>query len=889
MAKFKRSIQPAGFRPEQVSERNVSQLQAYSDRLTNALRQERDAVVSNRNEIANSMQTNAKIEAEQASVNKNVQQQNLDTKLKEQQDLSARALEEYDNKTKVSKELFTTVSDLSLTAAKKLRKIELERLKEQDKATAAEIMIMGDNHPAVKALRAIKTEVNVEELTSKVQLAQARAQGADDIDVDQAISQLNELGYQSKSALLKYIGGKWGGHLTTAMSDKTKKYTNPETGEQFSGLDAMGNRQLAQIVAAEEYANFEAINGISGQLAALKQETGYLDSIFNVTQNAVNTAGRKQHENFIQDELSNISFKLAQAGDNPEETRTIIETNFPTVQSLVGNKAAQEWMQQIAQQSDSDGRPVYNTAGIFSARLGPKGETWGEYWEPRKEEAEKALGSAFTTAYRQQENIKDINIERSYTESFHSGLLQQLAAGSAQDDLSILATAKTELLKKYDGALPRKFVELERRILAEGKEESQRRYDIITEKIRVGTSTRGEVLSIADPELRSKALEAHTQATKVRKYGENYEATFKKIDTAAKQVMGDSLEGSASFEAFRLGLVMKKHFAEDYETALNETNDPAAALRIASDRLEKEKNAAILNEDKNARYHSTSGPNNEKVFTHIENFKVNTAAQKEQSMDTLIATIGALGVGALDSPGLLATDAQLRKLSEANRAGEVLVFTPQTNKAVELLKTDGERVTHLEAINAAIKARNKVNADQIPQLILDPALQAFNNSRPETQKLFIDNPTPTTVMRGAAEIAQTPLRDPSNIRANIVQYVTGQPSMRSVVRGADGRAVIYDPVGHGGRDYHNHYQFSSVPERERVETILRNTIDPWTGQPYNITSTTKGLDGKTPRKGTHGLGLSMDVAPPETLPPDQEEAWSAHLNKVLGYDPLRAN
>lgn len=788
MAKFKRSIQPAGFRPEQVSERNVSQLQAYSDRLTNALRQERDAVVSNRNEIANSMQTNAKIEAEQASINKNVQQQNLDTKLKEQQDLSARALEEYDNKTKVSKQLFTTVSDLSLTAAKKLRKIELERLKEQDAATAAEIMIMGDNHPAVKAIRALKTEVNVEELTSKVQLAQARAQGADDIDVDQAISQLNELGYQSKSALLKYIGGKWGGHLTTAMSDKTKKYTNPETGEQFSGLDAMGNRQLAQIVAAEEYANFEAINGISGQLAALKQETGYLDSIFNVTQNAVNTAGRKQHENFIQDELSNIGFKLAQAGDNPEETRTIIETNFPTVQSLVGNKGAQEWMQQIAQQSDSDGRPVYNTAGIFSARLGPKGETWGEYWEPRKEEAEKALGSAFTTAYRQQENIKDINIERSYTESFHSGLLQQLAAGSAQDDLSILATAKTELVKKYDGVLPRKFVELERRILAEGKEESQRRYDIITEKIRVGTSTRGEVLSIADPELRAKALEAHTQATKVRKYGENYEATFKKIDTAAKQVMGDSLEGSASFEAFRLGLVMKKHFAADYEAALNETNDPAAALRIASDRLEQEKKAAILNEDKNARYHSTSGPNNEKVFTHIENFKVNTAAQKEQSMNTLIATVGALQASALDSPGLLATDDQLRKLSEANRAGSVLVFTPEIDKTAEMLG-----ITKLEAANAAILARNKVNEDQIPPLMLDPALQALNNARPETQKLFFDNPTPTTVMRGAAEIAGVSvLTDPQYMRSayKINTDVTGEGYTIQGLNDEQGRPVV---------------------------------------------------------------------------------------------------
>ena len=101
--------------------------------------------------------------------------------------------------------------------------------------------------------------------------------------------------------------------------------------------------------------------------------------------------------------------------------------------------------------------------------------------------------------------------------------------------------------------------------------------------------------------------------------------------------------------------------------------------------------------------------------------------------------------------------------------------------------------------------------------------------------------------------------------------------------------MIYDPVGHGGQDYHNHYQFSSVAERERVEAILRTTVDPWTGQPYKITSTTKGLDGKTPREGTHGLGLSMDVAPPVDLPPDQEEAWSAHLNKVLGYDPLRAN
>jgi hypothetical protein len=312
-------------------------------------------------------------------------------------------------------------------------------------------------------------------------------------------------------------------------------------------------------------------------------------------------------------------------------------------------------------------------------------------------------------------------------------------------------------------------------------------------------------------------------------------------------------------------------------------NDPARALQYASDRMERDVQAAKVNTDKTARYYSETGPGNSKVFKNIRGFEAKTNAEKDQAMNTLISTVGAVGIGALDSPGLLGSELEMRKLSEANRTGEVLKFTPEVLQAAKLLG-----ITELEAANAAIATFNK-NGAGIPPLMLDPNLQLINDARPETRALFFDNPSVSSVMRGSAEILQEPLRNPSNIRANIVQYVTGQPSMRSVVRGADGRAVIYDPVGHGGRDYHNHYQFSSVPERERVETILRNTIDPWTGQPYNITSTTKGLDGKTPREGTHGLGLSMDIAPPLNLPPDQEEAWSAHLNKVLGYDPLRAN
>ena len=102
-------------------------------------------------------------------------------------------------------------------------------------------------------------------------------------------------------------------------------------------------------------------------------------------------------------------------------------------------------------------------------------------------------------------------------------------------------------------------------------------------------------------------------------------------------------------------------------------------------------------------------------------------------------------------------------------------------------------ITKLEAANAAILARNKVNADQIPPLMLDPALQALNNARPETQKLFFDNPTPTTVMRGAAEIAgASVLTDPQYMRSayKTNTAVTGEGYTIQGLNDEQGRPVV---------------------------------------------------------------------------------------------------
>ena len=771
MAKFKRSIQPTGFSPEQVSEKNVSRLQEYSVRIIGALRDERDAVISNRNEIANAMKENAQIEAQQSGLNKQIQDQNIQTQLKAQQDLTARALQEYETRTKTTQQFYNTVADFSLTASKKLKEIEVERFKQKDAATAAEIMMMGDNHPAVKALKALKYESHIEEVDSKIKIAQAREMGADPIDADNALKQLNELGYQSKASLLKHIGKGWRGFLNQKLID------NPE---------ASRNRALAQKLASEAYAEYEAINGISGQITALKQETGYLDDVFKVTQSLVDNAGRLEHEDNKQDTLQTFRFQLRNAKDSTD-AQGIVERNFQTLQSLFGFEGAHNILQETLSEVNSDGTFPYDLEGVAAARIGPNGEAWGVRWEDRLEKAKSTRVQGFNSAVRAEESNKEMNATKAFRD-LEPALLQQLEAAGPQDDLSIFATAKAESMRKH-GAVAQALINLERQVIQENKSESERKANLVRQKIRSGLATQGDVYSIADPNLRAEVQTEYITATKIRKYGDDYEATFKSIKSGAKQIMGDSLEGAASVEAEELNLVMQKNFADDYEAALRDNNgDTVKALIVARERLKKDISDAKANVP-GTRYHSESGPNNRKIFTEIDSLRAQSAAQKDRALETLRDTIGAVGVSALDSPGIVGSEMQLRKISEASRTGQTIVFTPEILLASELL-----RISPIEVVNTAIATNNNYSQNKILPLTLDPSLQAVNDARPETRALFFgDNATPMSVRRGAAQIDRAQLLNQNTLRPSFrtTTPVTGEGITVEGLNDSYGRPVVF--------------------------------------------------------------------------------------------------
>ena len=796
MAQFKRSIQPTGFRPEEVSERNVSQLQAYSDRIIGALRDERDAVISNRSEIANAMKENAQIESQQSALNKQIQDQNIQTQLKAEQDLSARALKEYETRTKASQQLYSTVADFSLTASKKLKEIEIERFKQKDAATAAEIMTMGDNHPAVKALKALKYESHIEEVDSKIKIAQAREMGADPIDADNALKQLNELGYQAKAALLKHIGRGWRGFLNQKLIDNPK---------------ATDTRDGAQRLAAQAYAEFEAIHGISGQIAALKQESGYLDDIFKVTQSFVDNASRREHENNKTNTLDTFRFQLRNAKDSVD-AQGIVERNFQTLQSLFGFEGAHNILQETLSEVNSDGTFPYNLEGVAAARIGPNGEAWGVRWADRLEKAKATRVQGFNSAVRAEESNKEMVATKAFR-ALEPALLDQLANADAQDDRSILATTLKQFKDKY-GVHPQALIRLQGQIEQENKAESERKYDIVLQKIRSGLATQGDIYSIAAPDLRAKAQTEYITATKIRKYGDDYEATFKSIKSGAKQIMGDSLEGAASVEAEELNLIMQKNFADDYEKALRENNgDTARALIIATETLKKDVREAKANVP-GARYESESGPNNSKIFKGVVSARAQTAAQKDRALETLRDTIGSVGVSALDSPGIVGSEMDLRKISEANRTGQTLVFTPQMLLASQLLG-----ISPIEVVNTAIATNNNYSQNKILPLTLDPSLQAVNDARPETQALFFNNATPMSVRRGAAELHGSALRDPGNMRGGSGNVEAFRAAIIGKESGGNYNAVNPDSGALG------------------IGQVMPENVGPWTQRYLGVTLT----------------------------------------------------
>lgn len=755
MAQFRRSIQSAGFRPEQVSNQNISQLQAHTDRITNNLREQRDAVISDRNRTADALRENAQIEERQFATNTDIQNRNIETRIREQTLLAEQSRRDFETRNQASKEIFGNLAGLSLNAALKFQELEVERYKEQWNRDLTEIMLLGENSPKYKQMEAVFKEAEIEEVKSRSEIAQAQEKGLNPIEAVQLSKNINNLSPGIKLGYLYLQSQKYQSFLNDKFMDGTTVYKD-ERGE-FTGVEAARDEKRAGIVAAAALRNFLDVNKLTGINPAFLQKSGLLTTILSANQNAMNVAGKAYQEDY-KVELDG-ALQTAMKGKSGLDVASAIENMWPELVRVYGFGGALDKLQGAAITVDSKGNPAFDTAGILAAKVGPNGKALGEYWPKRQLEIQSQLAQAKNAIYSQEQSTKQRVAEQEW-EAIRDELDAQLAAAGPQEDLNILETAEQQFYERNDGIIPRGFAERKRQILEENKQETQEKAALVLEKIRLGTATRGDVESISDPNIRSQVREEFNKTTLAASFGENYKETAKLIERAAKQIMGDSLEGSGGIEAGLLTKTMKDNFARDYKEGLRKFNgDGDRALQYATDILQRDKDAAMLNKDPAARYYSVTGPGNQKVFKNVKALQNKTAKRQSEIEQTVRETIANVGIRALDTPGFLGTEQELRMLSDANRYGDPLVFTPQIKQASKALG-----ISPLEAANTAIAAYNRVNRNKIEPLVPDASLRQLNRARPATLKLFTDNPTLERIRRGAAEIDTSALQDPGNMR-----------------------------------------------------------------------------------------------------------------------------
>jgi hypothetical protein len=782
MAQFKRSIQSTGFRPEQVSDKNVSQLQAYSERIANALREERDAVISNRNRTADALKENAQIESQQLSRDANIQQQNIQTQIKTQEQFAEQERRNFETRTQASQQIFGTLSTLSTSAALKLQEIEVERFKEKAISDYAEVMTLGDNSPKVKQTEALAAESQAEEVTARAQIADAELNNGLPTHVaDKLNRNINELSFGAKVARLHQLMQKYPSFLNEKFMDGTTQYTLD--GKTFTAVEAANDRERTSIVSAAALKQFMDVNGVTGLNAGFLQKSGFLPGILSVNQGAIKTAEKAGHDKYKVEYIDSVGNQLA-AAENTLQGQQTIESNWPEMVRLLGYEGALNQLTTWASTVTTKGDTAYSTEAIFAARIGQNGEPFGNRVQRRNEILQKQRQALNADA-----QARDAEGTRKADDAFKAlepQLREQLRAAAASGDMSILATAEKEIYDLTGGYRSTRLAELQREVEKENKQEAAIKAERILDKIRTGQATPGDIMSVEDRELRSQLLDQYNKTQLSSSFGPDFKDTLKMAESAAKQIMGDSLEGPGGLEAQRLASVMKAKFKADYQKGLAlYGGDTTRAEQYALDRLEKDKDAAMLNQDKNSPYYSTIGPGNKKVFPNVRAMQAQTTGQQNEKLRTLRETLGTVGLRALDSPGILGSRQELENISQANMLGQTLQFTPQIKEAAKRLG-----ITELEATNQAINAFNKTSATKIPPLVPDITLQRVNDARPETRALFTNNPTLERIRRGTAEIEVTPLRDPGNMRGSFkglpATVSSGEGGWNSVNRGYAG-------------------------------------------------------------------------------------------------------
>lgn len=701
-----------GFQPQEISSAGIARMREESNRLIQGLEKNRRAEMEQRDREFQALQSDAAYTERITRENKQIELQNL----RDEKAGQLAAIEQQQKQAEYDKQAFDAIVGTLGAFSESLGKLAQARTAkmEKDQTEAGMAMLL----PSIKntPLYAEWKDAEFVQFTGGIAYNTANAQDG----IESGRSRLDTLTGQASNPAFgpiaqrvakgRFITENFPRIFNETLQSTEKLYTLPD-GTKFSGIEAQNNEAMYYQLGTETAAKWLSFLGVTEP----NEFAEAITSINEYIKTGSNKAARNQ-EKFV---LDNIEFRA----QTLESTGTAegITAAFSDRMSAFGATKAHEG---IAALADNTAIPLEVVANLKLRGEKTYAEEWGKNrwpeFQKRRNAAifrEQALEDKLEAAEDKQWVVDNIaNIREAYRQN------PKQAAQLMQD--RYYSKGKT---------LPPLIKEIESDAFKVAAEEAKKTLEV---KARAGILDLNFVNRLP-PSLREEGAKL-LQAQEESKYGPEALGIKKGFRATARKLTGiDPNEGNDS----PLTYLVQARLEREYKKALQQTQDPKAALEVVNKMLDQ-----AANLDKTSPFYKETGTNNRITFPNIQSSSVD----RQQMNSYIDKQMLKYGTETVNRPFALASADEMDVSYQSSRMpGSVIQYPPGIIRFA-----DQYGFKYSEVFNAARKANNAATGDNKP--LLQPTLSTdfVDEQHPDIRHLLMSGNS-SRALRGFASSTQT--------------------------------------------------------------------------------------------------------------------------------------
>ena len=414
---FQKSARSTGFQPIQVSNKDIANMRAESQRVANGMRDARNADIAERERQQRARIENQRLESSERERNLRILTQNAATERQQLQLESQQKLKQLEANQQASAQIFKSVTDFSKTALSQLQKMDEARFEEQ-RLQAFELARSGTYNDIVEQIQG-EANLQATEQERRGLIDAAVAEGK----IDQLTA--SQLKSMSSGTRLGLEQGRGVYMLTEVYERQLQKALAENPG--------MGADATAEFLT-KFYRDFlrNEDNAVNGNLLInLKPELLRVgtDSVQKLHQ-SVQTKARAKEARDLADQRWDDGINLLD--QNPAQFLDNAPTVFQTHSSDFGYKAALKQYESNYTKRKPNGEFMFTVEQLAQADLKSNGKGFAEEWPARHAEGLAARANA-DDQYRQAEIQRDkmayqeaiLNYEKKFAENPSKAVAEQ--------------------------------------------------------------------------------------------------------------------------------------------------------------------------------------------------------------------------------------------------------------------------------------------------------------------------------------------------------------------------------------------------------------------------------------------------------------------------------